>query len=66
MIAVKHVFSITIALVVSYIIGKFLFNKETPHGPNSDHIKSTIYRDQKQCYMMKPIAHICPFQKLGN
>lgn len=62
----KEIFSITIALIIGYAIGSRIFNREITHGPDSNNIKKSIYQHKEGCYVMSPVAHICPFHISGN
>lgn len=54
--------SIISALALAYIVGRWLFNKNIQHGPDSNDVKKDLYYDAHiGCYKMAPVAHICPF-----
>lgn len=52
---------------MSNLIGKYLFSTSTLHGPDSNNVKRKIFRTTKgECYVMNPIAHICPLHSQGK
>jgi len=58
----KQFYSVVLALFIAYYIGRWLFDNETLHGPDSNDIKKDIYHDEDiGCYKLDPVAHICPF-----
>lgn len=59
----RKILSIISALFLAYIIRKWQFHGEIPHGPDSNNVKKDIYHDDNiGCYKMSPVAHICPFR----
>ena len=53
-----------IIIIISFLIGKFLFNEDNYHGPNSNNIKKYIYEieynNSKKYYKFIPQVCICP------
>ena len=56
--------SICLGLLLGGVLGGILLKKvpQVYKGPNSAHIKNTIYldKDSNQYYQFDPIPHICP------
>lgn len=54
--------SLISALMLSYVLGLWLFHRNIQHGPDSNDIKRDVYYDENiGCYKMAPIVHICSF-----
>lgn len=48
------------SLILSFIIGLFLFQKKDIHGPNSNKIKEKIYKINNKYYQFTTEICICP------
>jgi hypothetical protein len=63
----KEIATVVIALIIGKYIGDLLFNHIDEHGPDSNVVKKNIYKNSLgTCYVMEPIAHICPLYSRGN
>lgn len=51
-----------IAILVGIIAGYMLFSQFNIvyRGPNSAHIKNTIYKKNNKCYRFVPCLYLCP------
>ena len=49
-----------VCLIISFIIGLFLFKKYDIHGPNSNKIKEKIFKINNKYYQFTTIICICP------
>jgi hypothetical protein len=59
------IYSISLGFIIGIIIFYYYYNHRIKyHGPNSGIIKKKIYKDNDNCYMLKPKIHVCPGGKI--
>jgi uncharacterized membrane protein len=58
----NFIFSILIAIIVSYVIFFSINIKIIYRGPNSENIRHNIYKNYKtnKCYKLEPELYKCP------
>ena len=50
-----------IVSIIGFLLGRIFKNKPIPHGPNSNDIKRTIFKDKNNnYYKFTPYPVICP------
>ena len=59
-LAFKRLTSILLALIISKLVSSALPKTSILHGPNSNHIRNSVYQYGGQSYCFKPKVCICP------
>jgi len=56
----RFAISVILGLISAYFIFDQLFKAKDYHGPNSNKIRRKTFGNEKGCYKLVPIVHMCP------
>ena len=56
---IEKVLSIILGFIAVFIVKIMFFASET-HGPDSNTIKKSLFKNGDRCYKYDPVAYICP------
>ena len=57
---IKYILSILLAIILVKVVKILFYNKDVIHGPDSNIIRSYIYKHNNKYYKFKPKVCICP------